>query len=895
VYIFAHSFCILLSGQALDVNLVKGSFQQIGFQELIDSLNKSENYHIFLSSSSQYFAAKDFHFDNIPLEVALQEILEGTDLDYLLYQDYAIIIGLRTELRKELDPNYFRALEESLQIESSDDKELWVVGSLDSIQRSGETILRGKLIDRESRENLVGATVLVIGTGEGTVSDKNGDFALELDPGTHTLSLQYIGYQTKKIPVKMISSGVETFEMDKSMILLDEVVVEAQARDENIQSVQVGASRITVKEIRKLPSFLGEVDLIKSLLLQPGVSTIGEGSSGFNVRGGNSDHNLIMIDEGFIFNSSHALGLFSSFNTDIVSDAVLYKGMFPSKYGGRVASVLNVNMRDGNSDKLKFKLGLGIVSSRLTMEGPIQKNKTTFLFSGRSTYSDWLLKSINVPELKQSSAFFYDMNIRFTHRFNEKNNVTLSFYSTRDKFTYTREFGFNYGTNMGQMNYRKVIGDKTLSTFSAIWSKYKSEQMDLTDSRASTLTISNEYYKLKENISFLGDVISADFGISTILYRIRPGEIEPNGLISIVADEELEREKGLESALYTNVEWQLTPRFSFSAGLRFTWYQYLGSREMFLYSDPAQPEIEAILGKANFGKSAIYNDQILEPRFTSRLRLDPTTSLKFGYARTSQFINQISTNDTPTPTNIWQLTNQYIPHFTSHNLSLGIFKNFHQNIWITSLELFYRKLDQIFDYKDFADLVVNDHVETELLTGIGRSKGVELSIHRQIGPVSGWVNYTYSRSERKIKEINNNTWYPSHFDKPHDLSVVSNIHINKRSQISVSFSYSTGRPTTIPVDRHSTGQGLVVLNYSGRNQLRIPDYHRLDVAYTLAQGFRKSKKFKTSWIFSVYNVYGRRNAFSVYVDKGFLSRPAIKRLSVLGSVFPSITFDLELL
>ena len=545
------------------------------------------------------------------------------------------------------------------------------------------------------------------------------------------------------------------------------------------KSAQTGVTRISTKEIEKLPSFLGEVDVIKSLLLQPGVSSIGEGSSGFNVRGGNADQNLIIIDEAMLFNSSHALGFFSAFNSDIVSDATLYKANIPAKFGGRLSSVLSINVRDGDFEKIRFKGGLGVISSRFTLEGPIKENKTSFLISGRSTYSDWVLKSINLAELKRSSAFFYDANLQVTHRFNERNFLSLGGYRSQDEFIYNNQFGFDYETTIGQLTFQSLFGNNILSTFSTVFSNYESNQDELDQTFASRLSIGNKYWKFKENVTFSGESFNADVGLSAIFYDINPGDLITTSPESTIIPGSVENENGVESAAYVAMSYDLSPRLTLEGGLRYAFYQYKGPRERFTYENPAKPREEEIIDRVLFTDKNLYSKGVLEPRISGRYRLDASASLKFGYSRTSQFINQISNNDTPTPTNLWQLSNEYIEPQLSHNFSLGYFRNFDQNIWITSVDVFYRNIDQLFDYKDFADLVVNDNIETELRRGVGRTRGVELSVKKQVGDLHGWINYTYSRSERKVAEVNEGNWYPAIFDKPHDLSIVTNFQLNK--------------------------------------------------------------------------------------------------------------------
>ncbi|NND35047.1 MAG: TonB-dependent receptor [Saprospiraceae bacterium] len=893
--LFAFSFSAILAGQQLDSIKVNLELKPDNWQERLRSLTDGLNVILFIADTSMVLTENKNYREQYFGDVLL-DLVRETENSFLIYRDYLVVIGDRTILQESRSSEFYQALQQSLSAANNkvDDLEI-LVGDMEKVVSSGTTVINGKIVDGESDESIIGATLLVREIGQGTDTDEDGKFQLQLVPGSYTLLVQYIGYQERQIPIRVFGSGDLDIVLNRSSILLDEVVVEAKKRDENIQSVEVGVSRVSIREIEKLPSFLGEVDIIKGLLQQPGVSTIGEGSSGFNVRGGTVDQNLIIVDEGMIFNVSHALGFFSAFNSDILSDAVLYKGNIPAKYGGRLASVLDVNIKDGNFQKLRFKGGLGVVSSRLSLEGPLKKDKTSFLISVRSTYSDWVLKAVKIPEVSTSSAFFYDVNAKFTHRFNERNFISVSGYSSADQFTYADEFGFDYETLLGQINYRSVLNDHLFSTLSIIYSDYQSSLSDEAGHDASKLSIGTEYIKIKENLNFSFDNLTLDAGISLINYQVNPGTVVPQGETSSVIPASVLEEEAREIAVYSDAIFKVTPRFSISGGLRFTIYQFLGPREMYEYLNPAKPMLEEISGRNFLDEKIIHEESLLQPRFSARYLFDAQTSVKIGYARTSQYINQISNNDTPTPTSIWQLSNQYIPSQLSHNFSLGYFKNFKENIWNTGLELYYRHIDRLIDYRDFADLIANDHLETELLTGKGQAYGVELSLKKQVGVLHGWLNYTWSRSLRKIAGINRQTWYPSNFDKPHDLSLVTNYQINKRNVISLYFTYSTGRAITIPLDRHPVEGDIVVLNYSDRNAFRAPDYHRLDVSYTLGQGYRKSRKFKTSWTFSVYNLYARRNAFSVYVVQDNLSKPKINRLSVLGNAFPSLTFNFELL
>ncbi len=883
------------AGQSLSEFRLDFSSEASTVEELLGDLNAQIPGTIYCPPALRSLTLPSFATRETTLRELLRDHLTPLGLGVLFHRERIAIVMPLGDLKQQFTSQYYGALEESILAVRANTREELTIGSIDDISLGDESSITGMVRDGETQEAIVGATLLVEGGPEGTVTDTDGYYQLSLVTGSHMLVVQSVGYRMRRLPIKVISNGTLDIALDRSSVLLEEVVVQAQAQDINVQSTQVGVTRMSISEIKKLPSFLGEVDIIKGLLLQPGVSTIGEGSSGFNVRGGNVDQNLIMMDEGMIFNASHALGFFSSFNSDIVSEAILYKGTMPAIYGGRLASALEVKVRDGSFERWHLKGGLGLVSSRVNIDGPLHTGKTSILLSGRSTYADWLLKQMKVPEVRASSAYFYDVNARLTHRFNEKNNLTLAFYGTQDHFSYNEDFGFDYGTLMGQLQFRRVLGAKTLASTNLVWSRYDSDQEDLDGTDMSLYQTGLGYFKAKQNINFLGDMLQANLGASAIHYRVGGNQIEPTSVLSIVTPAQLDDEKALEWALYGDIDLQLSPRLSLIAGLRHTIFHYLGPRNTFIYRDADRPSIDGLLEPIRLEDNIIETHQHLQPRVSLRYKVSPTGSIKAGYGRTAQYINQIFNSETPTPTSFWQLSNQYILPQLAHNFSLGFFQNFSDNLWETSVEGFYRDITQLFDYREFADLLANEHLETELLRGTGRSYGAEVSVRRKIGQLHGWLSYTYSRSERQVPGINRGTWYVSNFDKPHDFNLVTNIQINKRNSISFSFTYGTGRPITVPVSKYVVQNRVVVLNYSERNAFRVPDYHRLDLSYTLAQGFKKSRKIKTSWTLSIYNIYARKNAYSVFVDQASVGNTQIQRLAVLGSAFPSLTFNFELL
>jgi len=877
---------------------VTATYQGQSIPSVLQSIESNHPIQFYYKESDLPQKSITATFENTKLSDVLYEVLRDTPLSAMSYRDYAIIIAPQSIVQESYSADYYQALQNNLNegADTRESKRTIVVGDFRNLSPTGKATITGTIVDEQTNEPIIGATLLWSELNIGTATDYDGNFETTIPTGEYELLVQYIGYSDLLKKVKVFSDGTVDLALPKAAINLEEVVVSARAVDANVENVQIGVATLDVADIKKTPTFLGEADVVKTLLLNPGVSTIGEGATGFNVRGGNVDQNLMLQDEGFIFNASHALGFFSTFNTDLIRSVNLYKGSIPAQYGGRLASVLDVKLRDGNFEQVKVKGGVGLVSSRISVEGPVIKEKSSFLAGFRSTYSDWVLKAINVEEVKNSSASFYDANLKYTHRFNKKNTLTLSGYASQDDFVFNNEFGFDYATKMGQIALNSIFSDQAYNKFSVAASTYESTQTDLGDLTGADLNSDITYYKFKDILTYtLDNDMKLDMGISSILYKSLPGEQLPVGEFSQVIPKRLEEEQALESAVFVNTEYEVSPRLFINAGLRYSYYQFRGDKTVFQYIDD-NPTVGAggIIGSEIQG-GTIASYSTLEPRASLRYRLNESASIKAGYSRTAQYINQIYNSDVPTPTNQFQLSTTYIAPQRSHNLSAGFFKNLDNNNVETSVEVFARKVDDAFDFRDFADLIVNDHIETELLAGEGRAAGLELSLKKKEGTINGWLSYTYSRSERRIEGINDNEWYKSNFDKPHDVSLVLNYNPNQRHTITVNFNYSTGRPATPPLGSYVTDRGLPIPIFAKRNEVRIPDYHRMDIAYTIGQSYRKTAKFKTSWTLSIYNVYGRRNAFSVFYTRGAFNVPEANKLAILGSAFPALTFNFEFL
>ncbi len=874
---------------------ITANFENATIKSILDKIDQTTDYKVYYKEEDLSGRRFSFSFQETPLDEALNKILSGTTLGFMSYDRYALVLVPKRISTEAFSIAYYDAREAATT--ETEEKQQLEIGNIDELSTTGKAKISGIVRDATTNDPIIGASVQWQNLNVGSTTDIDGRFEFEIPAGVHYLQISYVGFLELNTSVRVLSDGELKLKMEKGAINLEEVTVSAQKADESVESVQIGVAKLDVESIKKTPSFLGEADVVKSLLLNAGVSTVGEGATGFNVRGGDVDQNLVLQDEGILLSSSHALGFYSYFNTDLLENVELYKANMPAQFGGRLASVMDVKMKDGNYDEFKIKGGVGPVTSRISLEGPIVKENVSFIGGFRASYADWILNLVRNIEVQRSSAFFYDANLRISAKLGEKNTLILSGYGSQDEFAFNEEFGFDYSTYLGQIILKSIFNESLYSNFSASYVQYESTRFDFGGVNASQLDNNVNYIKLKEQLTFSPTtLLKLDAGLSGILYTVEPGTVAPFGDESSIPPNQIEDEKGLEAAAFLNMEYNLSDAFLVSGGLRLSYFQFLGPNSVYEYEDPENPLFREIIGTTEYGDGeSIASYFNLEPRLSLRYRISGNSSVKAGYSRTVQYINQIFNSDSPTPVSQWQLSTNYIEPNKSHNLSIGYFRNFNENNWEMSSEVYTRFIDQLFDYKDFAELTVNDHLETELLSGEGRTYGLEFSIKKKTGVLNGSLNYTLSRSERLIAGINDDDWYPSNFDKPHDLSLVFNYQPNRRNTLTINFIYGSGRPTTPPVGNYLANNGLVIPLYANRNQLRIPDYHRLDIAYTLGKGYKRDKKFQTSWTISLYNVYGRRNAFSVFFTQAAFQGAQANKLAILGSIFPSITFNFEAL
>ncbi len=875
------------------INTQSASFQANSIAQIISQLENLYDVQIYFEENKEFERVISFSYEDKGIDEVIDRLLKETTYTFVDYRGYAKVIMPRTLIDQNFSSEFYQALQSNLGKENGSNN--IVIGTMSQLGADGIANITGIVRDIQTNDPIIGASVQFVDAGSGTITNIDGTFELAVNAGKHELLISSLGFADFYKEVNVLSSGVFDVSLDKGAVQLEEVTVRARAADARISGAQIGVETIDIKTIEKLPSFLGEVDLLKSFLLQPGVSSIGEGASGFNVRGGNVDQNLILQDQVEIFNSSHALGFFSTFNTDLIQKVELYKANIPAKYGGRLVSVMNVEMKDGDFERFKVNGGVGPVSSRIAIQGPIIKDKVSFIGGFRSAYTDWVLNSIKNLEVKNSESFFYDANAKITIKPNENHTLSISGYQSYDDFVYNQEFGFEYKSQFGEFNYKAILSDKIFSDFSIVGSKYESDQNIFSGERSRTIGNNIDYVKAVENIKIVpNEEVELNVGAVSTQYFVDPGTQQPLGDDSNVQDKILDQQKGRETAVYGDATINLGEAFTLIGGARFIFYQFLGPHNEFQYLNPDAPRQDETTGsELKEGSVATYSN--IEPRVSARLKLSENSALKAGYSRTSQYINQIFNGDTPTPTSLWQLSTQYIKPLKSHNASIGVFKNLRDNAWETSLEFYARKIDQQYDYVDFAQIQLNDQLETDLRFGEGRAYGAEVSIKKNKGVINGWLSYTYGRSERKIEGINKNRWYLTNFDKTHDVSFIFNYEPNQRNTLTANFNYSTGRPTTPPLGTFTTNTQVLIPIFANRNSQRIPDYMRLDLSYTLGKGYRTDQKFRTSWTLSLYNVLGRKNAFSVFYTRAAFEKVDANKLSVLGGVFPSLTVNFELL
>ena len=884
-----------ISAQNIQEKLISGKFQNISLQEFFNIIEKDYNIRFYYRPEWIKSYAVNQEFNNTPIIQALNLLFEKQPVSFRFFQNNSVMV-----FPKGNDGQQKTGTDESVEI---------IIGDLLNEGRYNSARIQGKIVDGKNTEPLTGAIVFHPPTGFVTTTDSKGNFELDLPTGNQTLKVSFMGYEVLSQRIKLIENGTIHFELFEKSNHLEEVTI--MGEDTKTSKAQMSMVKLTSRIIKELPAMMGEADVLKSVVMMPGVKSVGEMSSGINVRGGNTDQNLILMDGAPVFNTSHLFGFFSVFNPDAVKDVTLFKGGIPASYGERISSIMDVQLKEGNPKNIQLYGGIGLINSRLTLEGPfVKKKKSTFLIGGRSTYSDWIMKQSQNTQFINSVAQFYDVNGTLNLSLGKNNYLRLMGYFSNDAFNLNSNSLYTYQNTLGSANWKMALSKTMISNLTLAYSKYNFH-LDQKDANLAqedyTLITGLEYGSMKYILSWLpNEKHRVNSGFQAIGNRIYPGEIVPMLETTNVVPEKIRNEQSIELGAFIADDFDLSPSTALNIGLRYARFMSMGPATVLKY-DPLQTiDSGSVIDSTVYGAwetAKMYHG--IEPRLALKFDLRSGGSIRLSYQRIHQFMNQISNTSVISPADFWKSADAHIKPLISDQFAIGLFKTPKNGLFETSVEVYYKKLQNLLEYKNGAVLLMNHHIEADLMNANGYSYGLELYARKAVGRLTGWVSYTYSRTLRKTDNnfpeevINAKKYYPSVYDKPHDLSTVMNYHISRRWRFSGNFVISSGRPITLPEQKYML-DGKQVVYFSDRNKYRMPPYHRADVSITLDENLRKKRMWKGSWTFSVYNLYGRKNPYSVFYRKDPTIQSsttrypyAIYKLSVIGVPVPSITYNFQ--
>ncbi len=762
----------------------------------------------------------------------------------------------------------------------------------------GKVTIAGYLHDIKTGEPLYGASVVIEGTKTGVLSDQYGYYSLPIPKGRNIINIQSMGIRDTRRQLMVYAEGRMNIDLQPQVVSLKNVTVSAE-RTSLVRGMQMGVQKIDIRSIKQVPVAFGETDILRVVMTMPGVKTIGEASTGLNVRGGASDQNLILFNDATIFNPSHFFGLFSAFNPEVVKDLQLYKSGIPAKYGGRLSSVLEVNSREGNKKEFTGSAGIGLLTSRINIEGPLVKDKSSFIFGARTTYANWLLNLLP-NEYKKSRAAFNDANLNITHEIDKQNSIYFTGYMSNDQFNLNNDTSYHYGNRNISLKWKHVFNNKW---YAIAASGYDGYNYDISSERnpytAYKLSFDINQYYLKTHVNYFANAKhTIEFGMNHLLYKLHPGKYAALGNQSFIKPDEMQAEQAVESAFYLSDKFTVSPDLSLEGAVRYTIFNSLGAQTVNNYASGVPKTENNILGTSSFNKGQfIKTYHGPEIRVTARYVINETLSVKAGYNTQKQFIHVLSNTGAIAPTDIWKLSDPNIRPQSGDQLSLGIYKNLKYNTIETSLEVYYKHMNDYLDYKSGAVLVLNHHIETDVLATRGKAYGIELLIRKATGKFNGWFSYTYARTLLQMNDntqgapINKGVYYPANYDKPHDVTFVGNVRVSHRFSISLNTTYSTGRPITLPIGRFYYG-GAERTVYSDRNQYRIPDYFRCDFSMNIEGNHKVHQLFHNSFTIGVYNLTAKKNPYSVYfsTENGVVNG---YKLSIFGTAIPYINYNIR--
>ncbi len=898
-----HSFAQKDSSMKVTVDIRNASMETF-----VQQLEKQTGLRFFYDVSQIDSALITIAANQQPLQKVLEQAFVNMDLFYtiddlcnvFITKGKALVLKLPKETNKQqvaLAADTAKGVNGSGPAAALENK-LYVIGNKTTINPLNTVTIAGYINDSKTGEAVVGASVYIEKPRIGITTDQYGYYSLSLPQGRHVLNIQSIGMKDARRQVMIYTDGKLNIDLQGTVMSLKGVVISAQKRS-NVKSTTMGLQKIDIKTIRQVPVVFGEADILRAVTTLPGVKTVGEASTGLNVRGGSADQNLILFNEGTLYNPSHFFGMFSSFNPEVVKDVELYKSSIPARYGGRLSSVLTINGRDGNKKNITGSAGIGLLTSRINLEGPLIKDKTSFILGGRTTYSNWLLNLLP-DEYKKSKASFYDLNLGITHEINKKNTIYLSAYMSKDRFNLNSDTIYGYGNKNISLKLKHIFNNKLNSVISAGYDRYdyniSNEEQAAAASKLS-FDINQTFFKAHFNY-YQSSKHTIEFGLNSIYYKIHPGSYQPLGENSLLVPDVIPAEQALESALYVSDRYNISNAISIDGGIRYGVYNYLGPQTVNNYA-PGLPRTEDNMqGTVDYGKGKfIKTYQAPEFRFSLRYAINDSFSIKAGFNTQRQYIHSLSNTTAMAPTDIWKLSDANIKPQSGDQVSLGIYKNFKANTIETSLEVYYKHMSHYLDYKSGGQLVMNHHIETDVFESKGKAYGVELLVKKLSGKLNGWISYTWSRVFLKMDDpiagevINKGDWYPSNYDKPHDITMIGNYRFSHRFSISMNATYSTGRPITLPIGVYYFGGAYRTL-YADRNAYRIPDYFRADFSMNIEGNHKIHQKTHNSWTVGVYNLTGRKNPYSVYYvsEQGKING---YKLSIFGNPIPYINFNIR--
>ncbi len=902
----------MLSAQ--DSALINREFRDLPFREFAKTVKDITGHQLYYRPAELDTFKVNINAQNVALPDLLKQLFANSGLLFSIDSDKNVFIYSRVVIQTKLPDDFFN-VEKALS-DSSDqqlarfwnieqiskqriepEKKLYEIGTRNNASAKERVTIAGYVRNSKTGESFTGAVVYLDTPYTSVVTDQFGYYSMPVAKGQHLLQVNSPGMKSARRNIIVFSEGTLNIELEDSVPSLKNITVYAD-RKSNIRGLQMGTERLSIKTIKKVPVVFGEADIMKVLLTLPGVSSVGEASSGFNVRGGSTDQNLILFSDATIYNPMHLFGFFSAFNPDVVKEFELYKSAIPEKYGGRLSSVLDVSMKDGNSKKISGSGGIGLLTSKLMVEGPLKKDKTSFIASGRTTYSNWLLKQIPKSDYSNSKAGFSDVNLRVSHTFNKKNNLYLTGYLSNDNFKLNTDTLYKYGNKNINVKWKHIFNNRLHAVLVGGLDNYQyaisSERVAVNSFRLKS-SISQGTIRTDFNLS-KGSKHIFNFGMGAIYYKIKPGSFLPKGNTSLVTPDVLQTEQALESALYIGDQYTIFPDLSINVGIRYSLFNYLGPRNVYTYAAGLPRDETTLKDTVAYGRNKVISSYHgPEYRLVARYSVSNAASIKISLNSLRQYIHMLSNTMAISPSDIWKLSDPVIKPQRGYQLSLGYYQNFRSNTIEASLEIYYKKLQNYLDYKSGAVLLMNHRIEADVLNTRGKAYGAELSIKKKSGKITGWVSYTYARTLLQLDDplagqsINDGKYYPANFDKPHSANLVSNYQFSHRFSSSLNVVYSTGRPVTLPIAVYYLG-GAQRVYYSDRNQYRIPDYFRVDLSFSLEGNHKTKKLTHNSWSFGVYNLLARQNPYSVFfVQEAGLIKGY--QLSVFGTAIPFITYN----